>query len=384
MPSVSVSWKPFWNSRCNYSQALSFSADQDVVARGKIWCKSYAPWLICLLWIALTSLAAKFVMQINLKVEPRKSRCCLLLMPSPNFPLPDTTQARKLKTTYPCPAPMSQYLMHVYELYFTKPQASFLLVGAKFLVLYKRGGHRVLINNVGDMICRPNPMEAAMRLVPCSGSVSQHLLTSYMQSLLSVLLAQFSYKRLSGGMTGVVALVKNSVPIKVIIAAPSSELQGYSGKTQICMLILKLNHLHTLLGCHYLWIVKVRTSAIECQVRLYTIRITEIIPRGECHRNPPMHLIVPLSYAFLLFGYCDGRGYPEWGQLQRILMEEAGLELKDLLHMTRWGQYAPRVADVAKLPITGRRSGAVTRDLSDKHADDSKGKTTRYWPTSPF
>ena len=89
--------------------------------------------------------------------------------------------------------------------------------GGKMFFLYKRAGHRVLINKLGDLIIRPNPLEASMRLVPCSGSVQQHLLTSYLQSLLSVLLAQFSQKRLTGGSKGVLALASESVPIKVVL-----------------------------------------------------------------------------------------------------------------------------------------------------------------------
>ena len=87
--------------------------------------------------------------------------------------------------------------------------------GAKFVAMYKRGGHRVLINPLGDLIVRPNALESSLRLVPCSGSVQQHLLTSYLQSLLAMLLAQFSKKRMMGGMTGVVQLVKYNQPIKV-------------------------------------------------------------------------------------------------------------------------------------------------------------------------
>lgn len=87
--------------------------------------------------------------------------------------------------------------------------------GAKFVAMYKRGGHRVLINKLGDLIVRPSAMESSIRLVPCSGSVQQHLLTSYLQSLLAVLLAQFSNKKMKGGMAGVVQLARESVPLKV-------------------------------------------------------------------------------------------------------------------------------------------------------------------------
>ena len=36
----------------------------------------------------------------------------------------------------------------------------------QFLVLYKRGGPRVLINRLGDMVCRPTYAESAIRTIP--------------------------------------------------------------------------------------------------------------------------------------------------------------------------------------------------------------------------
>lgn len=73
----------------------------------------------------------------------------------------------------------------------------------------------MLINKLGDLIVRPSAMETSIRLVPCSGSVQQHLLTSYLQSLLAVLVAQFTNKKMKGGMAGVVQLAKESLPLKV-------------------------------------------------------------------------------------------------------------------------------------------------------------------------
>ena len=93
--------------------------------------------------------------------------------------------------------------------------------GAKFVAMYKRGGHRVLINKLGDLIVRPSAMETSIRLVPCSGSVQQHLLTSYLQSLLAVLVAQFTNKKMKGGMAGVVQLAKESLPLKVPSSSPN-------------------------------------------------------------------------------------------------------------------------------------------------------------------
>lgn len=89
--------------------------------------------------------------------------------------------------------------------------------GAKFW-LYKRGGHRVLINRMGDLIVRPNIVESSTRLVPCvclSGSIQQHLLTSYLDTLLGVMLAQFQAKFIKGGMRGVIDLIKDNEALKV-------------------------------------------------------------------------------------------------------------------------------------------------------------------------
>ena len=36
----------------------------------------------------------------------------------------------------------------------------------QFLVLYKRPGHRVLVNKLGDLVVRPNYVETAIRGVP--------------------------------------------------------------------------------------------------------------------------------------------------------------------------------------------------------------------------
>ena len=67
--------------------------------------------------------------------------------------------------------------------------------------------------------------------------------------------------------------------------------------------------------------------------------------------------------------------------LQRLLMEEAGLSFKELLYMSRWGAYAPRVAELAELPITGRRKGAAAQ-LKDRKLDGDAQPSARSVPTS--
>ncbi|KAK9814385.1 hypothetical protein WJX72_004954 [[Myrmecia] bisecta] len=82
--------------------------------------------------------------------------------------------------------------------------------GAKMLMLYKRAGQRVILNGVGDMLVRPTFFQASMHRVPGGSSVAHHLLTNYQKSLLAILLAQFTSKRLPGGAEGVLALAKAS------------------------------------------------------------------------------------------------------------------------------------------------------------------------------
>ena len=54
----------------------------------------------------------------------------------------------------------------------------------KFLILYKRAGHRVVINKMGDMIVRPSFIEITMRNGSASRSISlMHLLQGTEQIL---------------------------------------------------------------------------------------------------------------------------------------------------------------------------------------------------------
>ncbi|KAI3433461.1 hypothetical protein D9Q98_003274 [Chlorella vulgaris] len=80
--------------------------------------------------------------------------------------------------------------------------------GGKFVALYKRGGHRVLINKLGDLVVRPSYVETAIRKVPGAASLRDHLLTSYQVALSSVLGVQFSAKRFEKGREGVLRLAQ--------------------------------------------------------------------------------------------------------------------------------------------------------------------------------
>jgi hypothetical protein len=53
--------------------------------------------------------------------------------------------------------------------------------GGKFWAMYKRPGHRVIINADGNLIVRPTFTEASIQRRPGGSSVSHHLLTMYLR-----------------------------------------------------------------------------------------------------------------------------------------------------------------------------------------------------------
>jgi hypothetical protein len=51
--------------------------------------------------------------------------------------------------------------------------------GGKFLSAYKRNGHRVVVNKIGDIVVRPTPLEASMLQAAWGSNPLHHLLQSY-------------------------------------------------------------------------------------------------------------------------------------------------------------------------------------------------------------
>ena len=91
--------------------------------------------------------------------------------------------------------------------------------------MYKRAGHRVLINELGDIRIRPSALELTTR---GSGySIRKHYMASYLKSLWSICVSQcMTHKAEPGGREGVAQLSK------------SKELQSYFatlGKLWICI-----------------------------------------------------------------------------------------------------------------------------------------------------
>ncbi|BDA50387.1 probable lipase at C-terminar half [Coccomyxa sp. Obi] len=89
---------------------------------------------------------------------------------------------------------------------------------AKFWLLYKRPGQRVLINDRGDMLVRPSFVELSMQQSPFLTSLSQHYLLSYRDSLAAVCTAQMSRKkRVQGGLAGVMVLLEGDEFVRGIL-----------------------------------------------------------------------------------------------------------------------------------------------------------------------
>ena len=93
----------------------------------------------------------------------------------------------------------------------------------KCLLLYKRTSHRVIINRLGDLLVRPRPIEASLRTRAFSGSLQQHLLASYAQSIASILVSQFRPMEGSkASMDSVLQLMKNNLAFRVGLACPNT------------------------------------------------------------------------------------------------------------------------------------------------------------------
>ncbi|KAK9801989.1 hypothetical protein WJX73_007271 [Symbiochloris irregularis] len=77
----------------------------------------------------------------------------------------------------------------------------------KFVCLFKRPGHRVLINLKGELVVRPNALELQLQR---STRLDHHTTFAYRAALLSICLAQFSSCGLPGGAAGILGLSKSA------------------------------------------------------------------------------------------------------------------------------------------------------------------------------
>ena len=75
-------------------------------------------------------------------------------------------------------------------------------------------------SSVSSCSCFPPVWKNHQKVWLAGQSVDQHLLTSYHHAILSVVLAQFSFKGFADGMEGVVRLAEASPTIKVHVDMP--------------------------------------------------------------------------------------------------------------------------------------------------------------------
>ena len=79
----------------------------------------------------------------------------------------------------------------------------------KWARIYKRTGHRVIISNSGDLLCRPSWMEMNIKNSTFN-SMADHLLGSYRAAFAAIAVAQFNKRKgVSGGPAGVRRLWAN-------------------------------------------------------------------------------------------------------------------------------------------------------------------------------
>lgn len=131
------------------------------------------------------------------------------------------------------------------------PDQDLISRSGKFGGLYKRAGHRVIVNRLGDIICRPNPLEASLQIMFLQGNVQHHLLHAYLDSIVAVLLSQFTKKgELSGSMIKIVEIVRHNKPLKVkspiILCLRSRRTRTCSTK---CLFRFETEPLNV----HYIW-----------------------------------------------------------------------------------------------------------------------------------
>ena len=64
--------------------------------------------------------------------------------------------------------------------------------------MLRRPGQRTIVNQKGDIIVRPFPLELRLNLDLSGGKLSHHVLTAYARALVAVIEAQYTGKQLHG------------------------------------------------------------------------------------------------------------------------------------------------------------------------------------------
>eukprot|EP00892_Ulva_mutabilis_P004928 jgi/Ulvmu1/2807/UM142_0005.1 len=99
--------------------------------------------------------------------------------------------------------------------------------GMKLLGVYKRAGHRVIINRRGDLIVRPSHFEASMlqNWLPHSGAAADHGTVSYQNALVAIILAQLQdSSRHADGLHGLLGLLKQLPQVRLALESHARKM----------------------------------------------------------------------------------------------------------------------------------------------------------------
>ncbi|KAK9823875.1 hypothetical protein WJX72_006114 [[Myrmecia] bisecta] len=114
----------------------------------------------------------------------------------------------------------------------------------KFACLYKRPGHRVVINKQGDMLVRPSAIEQRIELLEGRSRLGDHYLEAYRAAFAKVIKLQFGEKALPGGSQGVLSLASSAVLQNVLRMADEqvADLVTLDAEEEMSAAVVELLH----------------------------------------------------------------------------------------------------------------------------------------------
>ena len=86
----------------------------------------------------------------------------------------------------------------------------------KFIWLYKRAAHAVVVTLNGDLIVRPSHVEASIMRVP-GGSIARHLLTRYARTFAGIVRGQFRGKGRAGDRAAMQRLLEGQAHVRLVL-----------------------------------------------------------------------------------------------------------------------------------------------------------------------
>lgn len=164
--------------------------------------------------------------------------------------------------------------------------------GFKFLWFYKRGGHRVILNKKGDLIVRPSPLEASLRLQPFSQSLKAHLLSSYLRSIAAAVMREYSHGSTSDR-SSLLELIDRNKLLKVCLCLDTEGLPCLvpmpkhkcvqPTKSKACPAGTWMDFAHPMMGVHSRHRIKTITIILPCHVS--TVSIAQVYSNLQLDRS---------------------------------------------------------------------------------------------------